>query len=131
MKTIHLILTLILFSTYSHSQTVVKELKKKNFGSYQGEIPSYQYTSDTMVVQVEQTPITINVTENAVSITIGRLNKKGIYYILFKGKDYYVIDAIFEEDILTERLIISEKNKTIVREGSYPQPNATLKKTKK
>lgn len=131
MKTTHLFLIFLFFSVSSFSQTIVKEMKKKNFGRYQGEIATYQYVSDTTVVQVEKTPITINLSENAADITIGRLNKKGTYIILFKGKDYYVLDVIFEGDILTERLVVNEKNKSIVLEGGYPQPSTTLNRVKK
>lgn len=131
MKTIHLSLIFLFFSAFSFSQTVVKGMKKKNFGRYQGEIATYQYVSDTTVIQVEKTPITINLSENVADITIGRLNKKGSYIILFKGKDYYVLDVIFEGEILTERLVVSEKNKSIVREGNHPQPSTTLIKSKK
>lgn len=121
----------ILTSFFATSQTLVTNLKKKNLGVYQGEIPAYNYVTDTLSVSVDETPIEITITDNAVNITIGRINKKGSYHILFKGKDYYVIDAFFEGDILTERLVLNEKRKTILREGSYPQPNATLRKTKK
>jgi hypothetical protein len=121
----------ILTSFFATSQTLVTNLKKKNLGIYQGEIPSYNYLMDTLSISVDKTLIEILLTDNAINITIGRINKKGSYHILFKGKDYYVIDAFFEGDILTERLVLNEKRKTIMREGSYPQPNATLKKSKK
>lgn len=132
MKIPRLITVIFVFSSFfSISQTLVKELKKKNLGVYEGEIPSYYYISDTTTVAVDKTPIEVRLTGRSVEVTIGRLNKKGNYRILFKGKDYYVIDAFFEEDALTERIILNEKKKTMIREGSYPQPNAALKKTKK
>lgn len=126
-----IVILLIFFPALSFSQTLVKEMKSKNFGVYQGEISSYHYLLDTVTVQVEASPIEISIDKTNIDITIGRINKKGSYHILFKGKDYYVIDAFFEGDVLTERILLNEKNKTMVREGSYPQPNTTLRKTKK
>lgn len=133
MKIINYLITVIFIiaSFFAASQTLVTTLKKKNLGAYQGEIPTYNYLMDTLSISVDKTPIEILLTDNSINITIGRINKKGSYHILFKGKDYYVIDAFFEGDILTERLVLNEKSKTVMREGSYPQPNATLRKTKK
>lgn len=132
MKTARFVGVIFVFlSFFSVSQTLVKDLKKKNYGVYAGEIPAYLFMQDTVTVPVAATSIEVSITDRAVEITIGRMNKKGSYHILFKGKNYYVIDAFFEGDILTERLILNEKSGTLIREGSYPQPNATLRKVKK
>lgn len=130
-RLITLVFIFTLTSFFADSQTLVTSLKKKNLGVYQGKIPAYNYVMDTLSVSVDETTIEIQLTANAVDITIGRINKKGSYHILFKGKDYYVIDAFFEGDLLTERLVLNEKRKTVLREGSYPQPNVTLVKGKK
>lgn len=131
MKIHQLLFLLFAFSSFQAvSQTLVKDLKKKNYGVYRGEIPGYTYLSDTTTVVVDKTPVEIRITDKSVDMTIGRLNKKGSYHLLFKGKDYYVIDAFFEGDLLTERIILNEKKKTILREGNFPQPNATLNKVK-
>lgn len=132
MKLTRLILiTYLIVPCFCGAQTMVTELKKKNYGTYTGEIPSYIYSSDTSLFTIDATPIEIRVSENALALTIGKLHKKGSYHILFKNKNYYVLDAFFEGDILTERIILYEKTKTMIREGSYPQPNALLKRTGK
>lgn len=131
MKTHQLLFLLCVISSFQAvSQTLVKDLKKKNYGVYRGEIPGYTYLSDTTTVVVDAVPVEIRIAGKSVTMTIGRLNKKGSYHLLFKGKDYYVIDAFFEGDLLTERIILNEKKKTILREGSFPQPNTTLTKVK-
>lgn len=130
-------LTLLILVAYlivpflSEAQTKVTELKKKNYGTYKGEIPSYIQSSDTSLFTIDATPIEIQISENAIALTIGKLHKKGSYHILFKDKSYYVVDAFFEGDILTERIILYEKTKSMIREGSHPQPNALLKKVGK
>ncbi|MBC9811240.1 hypothetical protein H9Y05_02015 [Crocinitomicaceae bacterium CZZ-1] len=129
MKLTRLILVICLIVPFfSEAQTIVTELKKKNYGVYKGEIPSYIYSSDTSLFTIDATPIEVQVSENAIAVTIGKLHKKGSYHILFKDKNYYVLDAFFEGDILTERIVLYEKTKSMIREGSYPQPNALLKK---
>lgn len=115
----------------SFSQKLVKELRKKNFGTYQGEIPAYSFVSDTNTIDVAATPIEIIINADYVAIAIGKSHKKGSYRILFKTKDYYVIDALFEGDLLVERLILYEKTGKITREGTYPQPSAIVSKYKK
>lgn len=126
-----IVIVYLIVPFFSEAQAKVTELKKKNYGTYKGEIPSYIQSSDTSLFTIDATPIEIQVSENAISLTIGKLNKKGSYHILFKDKNYYVIDAFFEGDILTERIILYEKTKSMIREGSYPQPNAMLKRTGK
>ncbi|MCO5260901.1 MAG: hypothetical protein M9916_12225 [Crocinitomicaceae bacterium] len=114
----------------SVSQTKVASLKNKFLKTYIGELPSYSIISDTTVIEVEKTPIKINLTKTAIIVETGKLQKKGSYHVLFKGNNYYVLDAFFEGDITSERIIVNERNKTIVREGIYPQPNCTLKVSK-
>lgn len=125
---------LILFTVIAFqatSQTLVKELKKKSFGTYQGVIESYHYIADTVTIQVEASPIEITLDKKNISITVGKITKRGNYVVLFKGSDYYLLDAFFEGDILTERIVVSDKKKTLIREGIHPQPNVTLNKTKR
>lgn len=132
MGSLRLLMTLLFFiPLVSLSQSMVKEMKQKNYGTYSGEIGGYNYLLDTLTVQVESAPIEIVVDKSNISITIGKINKKGSYHVLFKGNDYYVLDAFFEGDVLTERIVINEKSKTMIREGSYPQPNTTLKRIKR
>lgn len=132
MKTYSFLFFMMAFLSCSAvAQIHVKELKKKHLGNYEGTISGYVYASDTSMITVDATPVKIHLTDRFVDVTIGRLHKKGSYHILFKGKDYYVIDAFFEGDVLTERIILNEKRKTILREGNYPQPNTVLNKTGK
>lgn len=131
MKFRYLILILCLIAPYvSKAQTKVSELKNKHFGQYVGEIPAYNYVVDTSTIEVDLTPIEIDIKSNSIEMTIGKLQRKGSYHILFKGKNYYVIDAYFEKEAVSERIILNEKDKTIIREGMYPQVNAVLRKQK-
>jgi hypothetical protein len=109
------------------SQQKVEGLKNKYLKNYQGSIPAYSIISDTTVVQIDETPINIHLTKTTVEITIGKLQKTGTYKVLFKGKNFYVLDAFFEGELIPERIIVNERNKTIVREGTSPQPKCTLK----
>jgi len=120
----------VVISFHANSQTLVKGLKKKSFGNYKGVIESYHYIADTVTIQVEASPIEISLDKKFISITVGKITKRGSYVVLFKGSDYYLIDAFFEGDVLTERIVVNDKKKTLLREGIHPQPNTTLSKTK-
>ncbi len=118
---------LVFFSVFCFGQTKVDGLKNKYLKTYKGTIPSYSILSDTTIVRVDETPIEIQITKSEIKMAIGKLSKIGSYKVLFKGKSFYVLDAYFEGDITPERIIVNERNKTIIREGTYPQPKTTLK----
>ncbi len=123
-----LILLIILFCTASlNAQTLVDDLKKKYYGIYQGEIPGYEYNTGTALIDVTPTSILVEVSEEYVILEIGKSKKSGSYTVLFKGDDYYVLDALFEGEPVGERLVVHQ-NKTMTREGTFPQPNAKLEK---
>lgn len=125
-----LLLLFLLCSTSVQAQTLVDELKKKYFGIYFGEIPGYEYNTGSNLVDVTPTSILVELDADRVVIEIGKSKKSGIYTVLFKGDDYYVLDAVFEGEPSGERLVIHE-NKTLTREGTFPQPNAQLGKLSK
>ncbi len=126
------LLFFISFCSFSlHAQTVGKELKKKHYGTYKGEIPAYSIISDTSTFSVDATPLTVQLTAKEAVFTLGRVERKGNYRVFFKGKDYFAIDLYLDGGHTSERIVLNEKKKTIFREGTYPQPSVTLKKIAK
>lgn len=123
-----LILSLILIPQFSSGQKLVDEIKKKYFGAYQGTIAAYKLDTGAELVAVEETTIFIVLTEDNIILEIGNNKTSGTYSVLFEGDDYYVLNAIIEGQIQSERIVVHQKGKTVTREGIHPQPNAVLDK---
>lgn len=118
---------LLSVSFLANSQKLVENLRWYDLGRYEGEIPSYSIHTDTAKIEVQATPITILIKKDSVYMELGTIEKSGSYRVLFKGDGYYVVDAFFEGDIHTERLVFY-RGKLMVREGLNPQPNTELKR---
>lgn len=105
-------------------------LKKKYFGTYVGTMSGYLLDTGQEVVTVEPTELTIQLSENAISMDIGRFHITGDYRIIFSNKEYWVLNATIEGQLQTERITVYKKGNTIMREGVYPQSNTDLEKSK-
>jgi hypothetical protein len=106
------------------------ELKKKYFGTYEGDISSFQMDTGKDVVDVDSTTIQVQITESNVEIHIGKQIIKGSYHVLFEGNKYFVLDCRMEGQLAGERIVVYKKGKKISRDGLYPQPSAFLVKKK-
>ncbi len=119
--------TFILVSFQSLSQ----EIKKKNLGLYEGYIPAYSILSDTSVFEVSGVSIQLNLQSNFIEYKLDKLARSGDYQVISKNKKQYIIDVYFEKENESDRLLLDEKSKSIIREGFPPQPEVTLLKVKK
>lgn len=124
-------LVLVLFFIAIHlfgGAQKAQKLKRRCLGTYVGNMPSYLLDSGKEVINVESTEITVQLSKDAISFDIGRFHMSGNYRIIFKNKDYWVLDATVDGQLQSERITVYKKQKKIIREGVYPQPNATLEK---
>lgn len=112
-------------------QSLSQEIKKKNLGLYEGYIPTYSILSDTSVFEVSGVSIQLNLQQNFIEYKLDKLTRRGVYQLISKNKKQYIVDVYFEKENETERLVLDEKNKAIIREGFPPQPEVTLLKVKK
>jgi hypothetical protein len=106
------------------------ELKKKFQGTYEGAIPAYQLDSGKEIVDVDLTPIQIQITEKNVFLEIGKNKLSGTYTIMFEAKTYFLLDCRIENQLAGERIVVYKKGKKISRDGLFPQPSAQLERTK-
>ncbi|MEN9998944.1 MAG: hypothetical protein RI922_1934 [Bacteroidota bacterium] len=106
------------------------ELKKKYFGSYEGQISSFQLDGGNDLIDVDSVPIRVSISQSNVQITVGKQMNTGLYSVLFEGDKYFVLDCRMEGQLAGERLVIFKHGKKISREGLYPQPNTFLLKVK-
>jgi hypothetical protein len=125
-------MVLFLFLTLSYcgfSQKTVA-LKKKYFGSYIGEIPSYSFDAEDGQIDVAAATIKINIKAKDIHFEIGMNVFEGSYKVLFEANNYFLLDCKVPNQLATERIMVFKKGKKISRDGLYPQPMAFLKKEK-
>lgn len=106
------------------------ELKRKYFGTYAGDISSFQLDSGKELIDVDFTEIKITISDSAIDFFIGKNHLTGSYVVLFEAKTYYLLDCRIENQLAGERIVVYKKGKKISRDGLYPQPNAFLYLTK-
>jgi hypothetical protein len=98
-------------------------LKKKFYGSYQGEIPAFK-------VDVAAVEILIKIDADSIDITVGQNALHGVYHVLFEGKNYIVLDCRMNGQLAGERIVVYNRGKRISRDGLFPQPSSFLDKVK-
>ena len=106
------------------------ELKKKFQGTYEGAIPAYQLDSGKEIVDVDLTPIQIQITDKNVFLQIGKNKLSGTYTVMFEAKTYFLLDCRIDNQLAGERIVVYKKGKKISRDGLFPQPSVQLEKTK-
>jgi hypothetical protein len=122
-KKLLFILALCLIVTPSDAQI---KLKRKYYGTYEGQISAYKFDAGNKLVEVNSVPIQIEINSGFLTIQIGRLITKGDFEILFEADEYYVLDAKIENQFVGERIVVYKKGKKISRDGLYPQPSSLL-----
>lgn len=123
-----LFIALLIFPQFVNSQKLVDEIKKKHFGTYQGMIPAYQLDNGTELIDVKATPIFIVLTSTHITLEIGNTKISGTYTVLFGGEDYYVLNAVMQDQLQNERILVHQNGNSITREGIQPQPSVVLEK---
>lgn len=103
-----------------------QHIKKKLLGTYEGAIPAYTMDVGQGVVEVFQTTIIIELTENGVVQQLGNMKRKGTWKITETDKQYYILVLQLDGQLAEERIILYKKGHTMKREGIFPQPDATL-----
>lgn len=129
---VRLIVLLFLFTFMANegsTQTLrksIKSIKRKYYGTYEGQINGYKFDAGDKLVEVNPIPIQIQINVGYLTIQIGKLTTRGDFEVLFEADDYYVLDATMENQSVGERIVVYKKGKKISRDGLYPQPSALL-----
>jgi hypothetical protein len=124
-----LFLVLLIFPVLLSAQQQI-ELKKKYLGNYEGNIPAYQLDSGKEIVDVDLTPIQIQITDKNVFLQIGKNKLSGTYTIMFEAKSYFLLDCRIDNQLASERIVVYKKGNKISRDGLFPQPSVQLERTK-
>ncbi len=123
-----LFIALLILPQFASAQKLVDEIKKKHFGTYQGVIPAYKLDNGAELIDVKAIPIFIVLTSNNITIEIGNTKTSGTYTVLFGGEDYYVLNAVMQDQLQSERILVHLNGNSITREGIQPQPTVVLEK---
>ena len=106
-----------------------QSIRKKMLGTYSGTLPAYMIESGEQLINVGVSSISIAfLSENKVEETIGSSRTEGTYRITSEDKMTYTIQVNYPNQIVYEELVLSKKDKTILRKGFYPQPESKLTK---
>lgn len=117
------IFLLVLVATPAEAQV---KLKRKFYGTYEGQITAYKFDAGDKLVEVNEVPIQIEINSGYLTIKIGRLITNGTFEILFEADEYYVLDATMENQYVGERIVVYKRGRKISRDGLYPQPSTLL-----
>ena len=108
-----------------------QKIKRKYRGSYEGIIKSYKINSGEDYLTVKETPIHILVEKKKLIITIGNIKIEGVPELKNINRNNIELILKRPNDFGTEKIRVFRKNKTIIRKGISPQPDAELLKQKK
>ncbi len=125
----HRLILIVLFLSnwnFGYTQTLRDHIKRKYYGTYEGQINGYKFDAGDKLVEVEPVAIRIEINSGYLTMQIGKLLTKGTFQVLFEADDYYVLDAKMEDQFVGERIVVYKKGKKISRDGLYPQPSTLL-----
>lgn len=125
-----LLILFLLSAGVTFGQKEIK-LKKKFQGTYEGVIPEYSIQSNGELHFVSSASIAIVIGENQVQVQVGENMMIGTFEIMFKAEKYFLLDVDIEGQLANERILVYKKGKKLSRDGMFPQPVTTLKKTKR
>lgn len=120
------ILVVLLLCFVATSVDAQNKLKRKYYGTYEGQINAYKFDAGDILVEVDEVPIRIEINSGYLTLQIGKLTTNGTFEILFEADEYYVLDAKMENQFVGERIVVYKKGKKISRDGLYPQPSTLL-----
>lgn len=127
MRAVFILFLLLSNGCFSQSKLA---LKKKYFGSYYGEIPSYTFNTNDTTLEVTAAKIKIKISSKEIEFEIGQNTFVGSYNVLFEANNYFLLDCKIPNQLANERIMVFKKGKKISRDGLYPQPMAFLFKQK-
>lgn len=128
LRFISLIILVFAMTTASFGQS--QALKRKYRGIYEGTIPSYEVRMGQDIIIVNATDMRIELYRDSINLEMETYRYNSTYQ-LEKTSASFKITANRENSGIPEQLILDPKNKTIIRKGLYPQPDATLMRSGK
>lgn len=110
---------------------IFAQIKKSYFGTYRGNIGSYEINTGMERIEVAASDINIELNATSLTIKIGNTVVNGTWKLILDTKTYFLIEAKMEKQAAPEKILIYKKRKKLFREGIRPQPDVMLTKQKK
>ena len=104
------------------------KLKKKYLKVYEGTIPSYSINLGEEIVKVNSEILKATLKKDSLYVLVGKVKYSGTYKVEKITKKEYKITGAMEETGIPALFFLDLKNKTLVRKGVFPQPEALLQK---
>ena len=114
------------FAFVALGQTV--KLKKKYLKAYDGTLPSYSINLGEEIVKVNSEYLRVTLKKDSLFVLVGKVKYVGTYKVEKITKKEYKITGAMEETGIPALFFLDLKNKTLLRKGVFPQPEALLQK---
>ena len=114
------------FTFIAFGQSV--KLKKKYLKAYDGTLPSYSINLGEEIVKVNSEYLRVTLKKDSLFVLVGKVKYGGTYKVEKISKKEYKITGAMEETGIPALFFLDLKNKTLLRKGVFPQPEAMLQK---
>jgi hypothetical protein len=102
------------------------KLKKKYLKAYDGTLPSYSINLGEEIVKVNSEYLKVTLKKDSLFVLVGKVKYGGTYKVEKITKKEYKITGAMEETGIPALFFLDLKNKTLLRKGVFPQPEALL-----
>jgi hypothetical protein len=102
------------------------KLKKKYLKVYDGTLPSYSINLGEEIVKVNSEILKVTLKKDSLFVLVGKVKYCGTYKVEKITKKEYKITGAMEETGIPALFFLDLKNKTLLRKGVFPQPEALL-----
>lgn len=110
------------FAFVAFGQSV--KLKKKYLKAYDGTLPSYSINLGEEIVKVNSEILRVTLKKDSLFVLVGKVKYGGTYKAEKITKKEYKITGAMEETGIPALFFLDLKNKTLLRKGVFPQPEA-------
>ena len=110
------------FGTFGQSV----KLKKKYLKAYDGTLSAYSINLGEEIVNVNSEYLKVTLKKDSLYVLVGKVKYSGTYKVEKITKKEYKITGVIEETGIPALFFLDLKNKTLLRKGVFPQPEALL-----
>ena len=107
-------------------------LKRKYLKEYQGEMPKFSALIGKEILEVSPAKMVVKLDKDSLFLSIGNSKYQNVYAVSKStNSDELLLMMERENTGIEELFILNKKNKTILRKGIFPQPDALLNRSEK
>jgi hypothetical protein len=118
----HVLICILIFKAFNFSA----QIKKKDLGTYKGNIPSYQINNGSQLLEVASCNITVFLYKENLKLVIGSKTYSGGYAVKKIKRRAYDIHLTTPHSQIEEVFRLDGKERKMLRKGIFPQPDCQL-----